>query len=76
MASRRPLPVPPYPGIIPYCVDIQDEDDDTPPDETSPRLIGIEQRPVSSFELPAQPYVAEATNKFYQTWQKHEVSDC
>jgi len=71
MASRRPLPVPPYPGIIPYCVDIQEEDD-TPPDETSPRLIGIEQRPASSFELPAQPYVADATNKFYQNWQKHE----
>ena len=72
MGSRRPLPLPPYPGIIPYRVD-SPEDEDAEPDENSPRLLGIENRPVSSFGLPAQRGVTEAREKFYQNWQKQQV---
>merc|ERR1711892_251689 len=71
MGSRRPLPLPPYPGIIPYRVD-SPEDEDAEPDENSPRLLGIENRPVSSFGLPAQRGVTEAREKFYQNWQKQQ----
>ena len=40
---EKRLPLPPYPGIIPYKVD-SPEDEDVEPDENSPRLLGIEQR--------------------------------
>ena len=86
MGSQRPLPVPPYPGIIPYNVD-SPEDEDVPPNENSPRLLGIGQRPVSvgsfgplSFQtlpgLPAQQNWSEeqARDKFYHYWEKQQVS--
>ena len=72
MGSRRPLPLPPYPGVIPYQVDAS-EDEDVEPDENSPRLLGIEQRPVSSFGLPAQASLTQARDTFYQNWQKQQV---
>ena len=72
MGSRRPLPLPPYPGVIPYQVDAS-ADEDVKPDENSPRLLGIEQRPVSSFGLPAQASLTQARDTFYQNWQKQQV---
>ena len=72
MGSRRPLPLPPYPGVIPYQVDAS-EDEDVEPEENSPRLLGIEQRPVSSFGLPAQASLTQARDTFYENWQKQHV---
>ena len=75
MGSRRPLPIPPYPGIIPYTVDSPQEEDAVL-DENSPRLLGMEERPISSFGLPAQSSLTEARDKFYQNWQKQQVFEC
>jgi len=85
MGSRRPLPVPPYPGIIPYQID-SPKNEDVSPNENSPRLLTVEQRPISvgsfgpsSFQtvpgLAAQHNFSEeqARDKFYQYWQKHKA---
>ena len=81
MGSRRPLPVPPYPGIIPYQID-SPKNEDVSPNENSPRLLTVEQRPISvgsfgpsSFQtvpgLAAQHNFSEeqARDKFYQYWR-------
>ena len=69
MGSRRPLPVPPYPGIIPYTVDNPREDDDHK-EENSPTLLVMEQRPISSFGFPPQSSITELRG---QNWQKQQV---
>ena len=83
MISQRPLPVPPYPGIIPYHVDSTDHLEPHHP----PQLLGMEQRPISvgSFgpsscqTVPgaaAQHNLSEeqVRHKFYEYWQKQQVS--
>ena len=82
MDSKRPLPVPPYPGIIPYHVDSPDH---IQPHHNPPQLLGMEQRPISvgSFgpsSCQTLPGVAEHSlseeqvrDKFYKYWQKQQV---
>ena len=84
----RPLPIPPYPGVIPYTVDQPEESQNTSGGEqllTSPRLLGIEHRPVSvgSFGPPSNqtvPGLAAGTlseeqvrDKFYAYWTRQKV---
>ena len=84
----RPLPIPPYPGVIPYTVDQAEESQNTSGGEqllTSPRLLGIEHRPVSvgSFGPPSNqtvPGLAAGTlseeqvrDKFYAYWTRQKV---
>ena len=51
MSGQRPLPIPPYPGVIPYTVDRRDKEDGAGGQsggrDSSPRLLAMEQRPVS-----------------------------
>ena len=44
MSNQRPLPIPPYPGVIPYTMEDRGE---AGTQDSSPRLLGIEHRPVS-----------------------------
>ena len=86
----RPLPIPPYPGVIPYTVDGEQggESHNTSGGEqlSSPRLLGIEHRPVSvgSFGPPSTgtvPGLAGGTalseeqvrDKFYAYWTRQKV---
>ena len=87
MSNQRPLPIPPYPGVIPYRVDHKEEDDQDQ-SQTSPRLLGIEQRPVSvgSFGPPSNQTVPglssqnlnlseeQVRDKFYAYWRRQKVS--
>ena len=83
--NQRPLPIAPYPGVIPYRVDARDNDNDDDQGETSsPKLLGIEHRPVSvgSFGPPSNQTVPglnmEVTEervreKFYSYWNRQKV---
>ena len=87
----RPLPIPPYPGVIPYTVDQAGEaskGSSGGPEElgSSPRLLGIEHRPVSvgSFGPPSTGTVPglrtgtlseeQVRDKFYAYWTRQKVS--
>ena len=84
-SNQRPLPIPPYPGVIPYRVDARDQDDQEQT-ETSPRLLGIEHRPVSvgSFGPPSTQTVPglasqdlseeQVRDKFYAYWNRQKVN--
>ena len=84
-SNQRPLPIPPYPGVIPYRVDARDQDDQDQT-ETSPRLLGIEHRPVSvgSFGPPSTQTVPglashhlseeQVRDKFYAYWNRQKVN--
>ena len=83
----RPLPIPPYPGVIPYTVDQAGEPSSSSAGEqlASPRLLGIEHRPVSvgSFGPPSTGTVPGLTagtlseeqvrDKFYAYWIRQKV---
>ena len=89
----RPLPIPPYPGVIPYTVDGEQggESHNTSGGgdhhNTSPRLLGIEHRPVSvgSFGPPSTGTVPglaggrgalseeQVRDKFYAYWTRQKV---
>ena len=86
MMLFRPLPIPPYPGVIPYTVDQTGDHNNTQAELTSPRLLGIEHRPVSvgSFGPPSTGTVPglaaqtlseeEVRDKFYAYWTRQKVS--
>ena len=80
MSSQRPLPVPPYPGIIPYHVD-QDQQHHQPAHlltmEHSPASVGSF-GPSSCQTVPglaAQQDLSEeqVRDKFYKYWERHKV---
>ena len=85
MLLSRPLPIPPYPGVIPYTVDQTGDHNNTQAELTSPRLLGIEHRPVSvgSFGPPSTGTVPglaaqtlseeEVRDKFYAYWTRQKV---
>lgn len=84
MSNQRPLPIPPYPGVIPYRVDQRSQEDEEQEETSSPRLLGIEHRPVSvgSFGPPSNQTVPGLNNdlseeqvrdKFYAYWQRQKV---
>lgn len=82
----RPLPIPPYPGVIPYTVDQAGDNTNNQAEHTSPRLLGIEHRPVSvgSFGPPSTQTVPglsaqtlseeQVRDKFYAYWTRQKVS--
>ena len=89
----RPLPIPPYPGVIPYTVDQAGEaskgsSGGSEELSSSPRLLGIEHRPVSvgSFGPPSTGTVPglrtgtlseeQVRDKFYAYWTRQKVSYC
>ena len=81
----RPLPIPPYPGVIPYTVDQGGDTTNNQAEHTSPRLLGIEHRPVSvgSFGPPSTQTVPglsaqtlseeQVRDKFYAYWTRQKV---
>jgi len=89
MSNQRPLPIPPvYPGIIPYRIDNDNkhQEDADQEDTSSPRLLGVEHRPVSvgSFGPPSTQTVPglprqsrdlsdeQVRDKFFAYWQKQK----
>ena len=84
MSNQRPLPIPPYPGVIPYTMEDRGE---AGAQDSSPRLLGIEHRPVSvgSFGPPSSGTVPglaankdlseeQLRDKFYAYWNKQKVT--
>ena len=84
MSNQRPLPIPPYPGVIPYTMEDRGE---AGAQDSSPRLLGIEQRPVSvgSFGPPSTQTVPglassgelseeQLRDKFYAYWNRQKVT--
>ena len=87
MSGQRPLPIPPYPGVIPYTVDRREAEDGAGGQNSSPRLLGMEQRPVSvgSFGPPSTQTVPglatpgelseeQLKDKFYAYWNRQKVT--
>ena len=88
MSGQRPLPIPPYPGVIPYTVDRREAEAGAQGgQDSSPRLLGIEQRPVSvgSFGPPSTQTVPglassgelseeQLRDKFYAYWNRQKVT--
>ena len=82
MDSKRPLPVPPYPGIIHYH---KDSPEHVLPHNNPPQLLAMEQRPISvssfgpsscqTLQGAAEQSLTEeqVRDKFYKYWQKQQV---